>query len=181
MAWWRGCRGRRGWIPLVSLALLGAAALPAPAAAEHRLGVGAHYWRTLDDLEDEGFDEIDDSGIAWLLTYQYVPVGLFKLEVDLEYFKEGFGGATDAAVSPQVFVVLGGSLYAALGAGVIYSEGFEEEWSDVYYAARIGWDLNLLPRTHLDLNANYQFAAWEQLDEADTDSITLGAALRFAF
>ncbi|HSF40973.1 MAG TPA: hypothetical protein VLT87_14350 [Thermoanaerobaculia bacterium] len=152
----------------------------APAgAAEHRLGGGVHYWQTVDDLADEGFDSIDDEGRSLVLSYQYVPAGLVKLQIDAEYFDEGFGGSTQEAISPQLYLLVGGRLYAGVGVGMTYSEDFEDSWSDPFYAARVGLDLVLLPRTHLDLNANYRSNAFSQLDEADTDTVTLGAVLRF--
>jgi hypothetical protein len=141
------------------------------AAAEHRLGAGIHYWRTVNDL----------NGVAGMLSYQYVPVGLFKIEGDLEYFPKGFGGADDTAWSPQVYLLFGSRFYAGVGAGVIYSKSFDGELSDPFYAARIGTDLVLLPHLHLDVNANYRFKDWNQIDEADTDTITLGAVVRVGF
>ncbi|HYG65581.1 MAG TPA: hypothetical protein VEL74_23565 [Thermoanaerobaculia bacterium] len=160
------------------LGLSGLEAAPA-AAAEHRLGGGVHYWKTVDELADDDFD-IDDEGVAWVASYQYVPVGLFKLEVDVEYFPSGFGGSPETAWSPQLYLVLGGKLYGAVGAGVVFSEGYEDSPSDPFYAARLGLDLTLLPRTHLDVHANYRFNDWNEFEQADTDTITLGALLRFA-
>lgn len=170
------------WTRCVLAAALGLSilALAAPAsAAEHRLGGGVHYWQTVDDLEDEGFDEIEEDGRSFVLSYQYVPAGLVKLQLDAEYFEEGFGGATEEALSPQLYLVLGNKLYAAVGVGLTYSDEFEDSWSDPFYAARVGLDLLLLPRTHLDINANYRADAFSELEEADTDAITLGAVLRF--
>jgi hypothetical protein len=148
------------------------------AAAEHRLGAGIHYWRTVDDL---GSGSLDSNGVAGMLSYQYVPVGLFKIEGDLEYFPKGFGGADDTAWSPQIYLLVGSRFYAGVGAGVIYSKSFDGELSDPFYAARIGTDLVLLPHLHLDINANYRFKDWNQIDEADTDTITLGAVVRVGF
>jgi hypothetical protein len=158
--------------------LLVAPALAAPAAAEHRLGGGIHYWRNLDELADQGFD-VEDEGQAPVLSYQYAPGGLLKLEIDLEYFEEGFGGAAEEAYSPLAFIVLGSGWYGALGGGVIVSSGFEDDVSDPFYAARVGLDMVLLPRFHLDINANYRFDAWSELGDADTDTVTLGAIVRF--
>jgi hypothetical protein len=156
-------------------------AAPRPAVAEARLGGGVNYWRTIDDLEDEGFDDVDESGLSYLLTYQYVPGGLLRFEVDLEYFDEGFGGATSGALSPQAYLLLGSGFYAGLGIGVTYSDDFEDEFSDPFYAAKLGVDLELLPNFHLDIHANYRFDAWRELEEADTDTVFLGAAVRFGF
>lgn len=166
---------------LLALAFGAVAAAPA-VAAEHRLGVGVHYWRTLDDLADEGFDELDETGTSGVLSYQYIPGGLLALQVDGEYFAKGFGGSTDETFSPQVYLVVGvNGPYAAAGVGVLYSKELEDEISDPFYIARVGWNLELIPNLHLDLNANYRAGAWSELDEADTDTITLGGVVRFGF
>lgn len=164
---------------MVLLAVVAWLAGTAAHAGEHLLGGGIHYWRTIDDLADDNFD-IEDDGQAWVLSYQYRPAGLFSFEIDAEYFEKGFGGADDTAISPQVYLVFGHGWYAALGGGVIYSSAFEDEFSDPFYAAKIGWDLTLIPRVHVDINANYRFDAWSELGDADTDTITLGALLRFS-
>jgi hypothetical protein len=151
------------------------------AAADHRIGGGFHYWKTIDDLEDEGFDEIDDSGLATVLSYQYVPGGLIKFELDLEYFEDGFGGSLEATYSPQAYIVVGSFVYGALGAGVLVSNGLEDEVSDPFFAAKLGIDMLLLPKLHLDINANYRFDDWNQLNEAETDTVTLAALVRISF
>lgn len=147
-------------------------------AAEHSIGFGVHYWRTVDQLGNASFDR---SGAAEMASYQYIPEGLFKLEADLEYFPKGFGGADDTAWSPQVYLLVGHRFYAGVGAGVIYSKSFDGELSNVFYAARAGIDFALVPRVHLDINANYRFNDWNELDQASTDTTTLGALVRFRF
>jgi hypothetical protein len=166
----------------VSLAL--AALVPAAATAgEHRLGFGYHYWQTLDDIELDELSEIDDEGSSIVASYQYLPGGLIRLEADLEYFEEGFGGALDEAYAPQLFVLFGRNFYGGVGVGVTKSDGFADgdEWSDPWYAGRVGLELLLLPRVHLDINANYRADAFKELEEAETDALTLGASLRVAF
>ncbi|NJL27383.1 MAG: porin family protein [Thermoanaerobaculia bacterium] len=151
----------------------------APAQAEgHRFGVGLHYWRALDDLAEDGFD-VDESGLAGIVSWQY---GAFiRFEADLEIFPEGFGGSTDTAISPLVFVVVGSDLYAALGAGVTWSQDLEGDFSDPFWVARVGWDWDLLPKISLDLNLNYRFDAFSELDDVQSDAITAGAIVRFSF
>lgn len=151
----------------------------APAHAEgHRFGVGLHYWRAIDDLVEDDF-ELDESGVAGIVSWQY---GAFvKLEVDLEIFPDGFGGSTDTAISPLVFVVVGSDLYGALGAGVTWSQDLEGDFSDPFWVARVGWDLDLLPKLALDLNLNYRFDAFSELDDVQSDAITAGAIVRFSF
>jgi hypothetical protein len=155
-----------------------------PAAAEHRLGFGFHYWETVDELVDQGVDDLDEietDGLSQVVSYQYVPGGLIKFEIDLEYFDKGFGGSTEEAYSPQVWVLVGSGIYAGVGAGMTYSSGLADDWSDPYYAARAGFDLLLLPRFHLDINANYKFDAWNELEDVDTETLTLAAVARFSF
>lgn len=173
------------WVRLLLLACLAWAAVclaPAPAAAvEHRFGLGLHYWKTVEELADEPLADFDESGVAWMASYQLVPVSFLKLQADLEFFPQGFLGSGEEAWSPQVYLVLGGRLYAAAGAGWVYSQGLEGDFSDIFYAARIGTDLRVISRLRLDLNANYRFGEWSQLGEVDTDLVTLGAVLRLAF
>jgi hypothetical protein len=174
---------RPGFLLLAALLLaLGLTAPFTAAHAEHRLGGGVHYWRTLDEIGDEiGGGDIDEDGLSALVSYQYAPGGLLKFQIDAEYFEKGFGGAEDDAISPQVYVLVGGTVYAGVGAGIIYSDNFDDGESDPFYAARLGLDMRLLPRLHLDVNANYRTTEWDNLEDADTDTITLGAVVRFAF
>jgi len=148
------------------------------AAADQTFGAGIHYWRTVKEITSSSFDR---SGAAGMLSYQYLPAGIFTIEGDLEYFPKGFGGADTTAWSPQVYLLVGHRLYAGVGAGVIYSKSFSGELSDVFYAARVGTDFAVLPRLHLDINANYRFKDWNQIDQASTDTVTLGAVLRLHF
>jgi hypothetical protein len=168
---------------LAVAATLLAAALAVPssarAEAEFTLGLGAHYWRTLDDLVDEGFD-VEEEGLAPVAAWQYFPGGLVGFEVEVEYFEAGFGGATGDAVAPSVYVLVSAQdgLYGGVGIGVTLSDDFDGNVSDPFYTGRIGFVLGLLPKIGLDINANYRAASFSELEEADTDAITLGASLR---
>ena len=71
-------------------------------------------------------------------------------------------------------------LYCGVGVGVTISDGLEDDVSDPFYAARLGWDFQVLPRLHVDVNANYRANSFSELEDYDSDSITLGAALRVA-
>ena len=82
--------------------------------------------------------------------------------------------------SPEVFVLIGGTLYAGAGIGVYYSDGtFSNE---PFYMLRAGLDIAILPFLSLDINANYRFNDWDTLetDDLGTDTIRLGAAVRFS-
>ncbi|MDX1632464.1 MAG: hypothetical protein R3234_11415 [Thermoanaerobaculia bacterium] len=160
------------------LILISCLALAVPSgAAEHRFGVGVNYWETVDDLVDEEFD-VEEDGLAPVLTYQYRPGGLIGFQVDLEYFEEGFGGSTSEALSPQAYVTVGGGIYGAIGVGVTYSDDFDGEFSDPFWAARAGLDFELLPKIHIDIHANYRADTFDELDQASSDTVTLGIALR---
>ncbi len=149
------------------------------AAGEHRWGVGAQFWKTVDDLADDGLDDIEDDGLAWVFSYQYDPGSLMKFEIDLEYYDGGFSGSPDSSISPVGFIIIGNKIYGALGIGVTYSGGLQDDISDPFYAVRVGYVLTLLPKIRIDINANYRANAFSDLDDADTDAITLGAILRF--
>jgi hypothetical protein len=163
---------------LVTL-LLGAWLAAGAGAAEHRFGLGAHYWRALDDLDVTDL-EVEEEGVAPYLTYQYAPEGWFRFELDLEYYEAGFGGATEAAVSPLAFLLVELGLYGGVGVGVTISDGIDNNVSDPFYAARLGYDFAVLPNVHVDVNANYRADSFAALEDYDSDSITLGAAVRIA-
>ena len=166
---------------LVLVALLTLA--PAAEAVEHRLGIGAHFWKTVDDIADDigddSFANIEDDGFALVISYQRIPRGIFRLELDLEIYDEGFGGTDDTAFAPIAFVLVGHGLYAGVGAGITFSDGFDGNASDPFYVARVGWEFDVLPKLTLDINANYRSGAFDELDQFETDAITLGAILRF--
>lgn len=149
------------------------------AEAEHGLGAGVHYWVTLDKFEDA---DIDDKGFGGLISYQYLFGGLFRVEADLEILQEGFAGSTSTVYTPVGYLLLGRGIYGGVGIGMGYSDG---EWADdPFYALRAGFDINILPKFYLDINANYRFINWrfdEVKEDIDLDTVTLGAVLRFAF
>lgn len=151
----------------------------AESAQGQRLGLGAHYWRTVDTVPD-GFDR---DGLSYRLTFQNNITPLLHYQVDLERFPSGFGGIEKAVYAPQAMLLVGRWVYGGVGAGILYSDG---DFADrPFYLFRAGLDLSLLPRIRLDINANYHFSEWRGLSEMgrdiDTDTVTLGAALRFVF
>lgn len=148
------------------------------AQAEFRLGVGANYWKAVDDVDDDDFDE---DGLSWILTSQFGLTDLAKLELAVERYDDGFAGADEEVYAPQAFLLLGSTIYIGAGIGWYY---YDDEFSDdPFYALRAGLDLELLPSIYLDINANYRFADWEELDGDDIngDTVTLGAAVRLEF
>lgn len=154
----------------------------ASTAGPHGLGGGVHYWRTMDRIKDDDY-KLDDSGVAWVVSYQYVPMFLLRIQTDLEIFPSGFGGFDKTTFAPQAYLVVGSGLYVAGGIGVHYADG--DFGDDPFYAVRAGLNVAVLPGVHLDLNANYRFLDWNDVRELDkkinTDTLTLGAAVRMAF
>jgi len=150
-------------------------------AGEHRIGVGYHYFETVNKIHSPG--NINDSGNSLVVSYQYLPGGLVRFEADYEIYPDGYGGSTGRATSPQAYLLFGRGFYAGVGVGVTHSSTFPNHgnWSDPWYAARAGLDVLLLPKLHLDLNANYRANAFNQLDNAKTDAVTLGASVRIGF
>ena len=151
----------------------------APAAlAGHSIGLGANYWKTIDNINTGDFTNIDETGLSWLASYQYRPEGIFKLEIDLEYYPELAGEKT--LWSPEAFVLVGGTIYAGAGVGIYYSDGVFN--NAPFFMLRAGFDFAILPFLSLDINANYRFNDWSSFDTSnlDTDTIRLGAALRFS-
>jgi len=140
----------------------------------HRIGLGVNYWKTIDNI-DQKFDE---NGFSYLASYQYVPVWFFKVEADLEYYPD-LANSRHPVVAPEAFVTFGGLIYAGAGIGVYYHDS---DWgSSPFYMLRAGLDIPVLPRLFLDVNVNYRFNDWKTLEwsDLDTDTIRVGAALRF--
>jgi len=162
------------FIAVVAFSLTWLASAPA-ALAGHRLGVGANYWKTLNDID---VTNIDESGLSWLASYQYVPDGIVKLEIDLEYYPS-LSVDRKAFWSPEVFLLVGGTLYAGVGIGD-YFDG-DVFSNKPFFMLRAGVDFAILPFLFLDINANYRFNNWDDVaDDVDTNTIRLGAAVRFA-
>jgi hypothetical protein len=145
-----------------------------------RLGVGVQYWTAVEDID---VDEVDENGLSWYLSYQMAPSPYFKMELDFEMLPDGYGGAPETVYAPQFFLVVGNGLYAAAGIGIYYTDG--EFVEDPFYALRVGLDAEVLPFLRLDLNVNYRFEDWDNLDDEsagiDTDTVMLGLAARLCF
>ncbi|HMP90546.1 MAG TPA: hypothetical protein PJ991_10105 [Kiritimatiellia bacterium] len=150
------------------------------ALADVRLGLGVNYWKTLDDIKADDFDE---DGLSWIISAQFGLTEWSKLELAVERFDKGFGGATKEVYAPQAFIIIGKGIYAGAGVGGYYSDG---DWSsDPFFALRAGINFEILPSLFLDINANYRFESWDDLSDEgkniDSDTVTLGAAVRIEF
>ena len=164
---------------MVVIVLMGVWGFIIPAfAGDHRIGLGGHYWKSVDDID---VSDIDEDGIAMVVSYQYKPT-LIGLQLDLEIADEQLTGLDETVYSPQAFLIVGGLVYAGLGIGTHYVDGdFVDE---AFYALKAGLDFELLPRIHLDINANYRFENWDKdavEEDIDTDTVTLGLVGRIEF
>jgi len=169
-------------LPLIALVLLALAAGGSPvAAAEHYVGGGVRFFRTINDIEIDNLGKIDTDGNSLIASYVADPAGLFKIEFDLEYFSDGYGEQTGSIVSPQLLVLVGGKLYGGAGAGIHYVQDnlIGDDASGVFYIGRLGLQFTVLPRLKLDLNASYQTDVFEKVFNGPTSSsVTLGAMAR---
>ncbi len=149
------------------------------AYGDQRIGGGFHYWVALEDIDT---DNLDEDGLALILSYQNQMAGLLKFEGNLEFIGEGYAGSDDPVISPQVYFLLGRGLYGGVGVGINYSGG--EFAGQPYFALRAGIDFEILPFIFLDINANYRFEKWDfdQIEgDINTSTVTLGAIVRFEF
>ena len=160
--------------------VLGVWLCASPDAWALRLGVGANYWQTIDTVDVDNFDE---DGLSWVGSLQFELAEYSRIELAVEWFEAGFGGSIEDIYAPQAYFILGKGLYAAVGIGGYYTDG--EFADDPFYALRAGLDVEVLPNLYLDVNANYRFQTWDALSEdgsdIDTDTVTLGAAVRIGF
>jgi len=156
---------------LLSLSLI--SSLPA-LRAESRIGAGLTYWTALDSID---IDNIDESGFSYFISFQKRGE-LLGLDLLLEGTPDRFG---DRAWAPQAYLLLGKALYAGAGIGIVYTDG--DFADDPFFALKAGLDLEILPRMFLDISANYRFRDKADLNSGankiDTDTVFLGAALRF--
>ena len=156
---------------------LAATVISVQAGEDNRLGVGAHYWTTVDGID---VDNVDENGFSWMASYQHWS-SLLGFEADIEWFQSGFAGENKDVYAPQAYLLVGGTLYGAVGIGAYYSDG---SWGDKpFYTFRAGLNFELIPGLYLDVNGNYRFQDWSGLEASDMDSdtIILGAAARLAF
>ncbi len=146
----------------------------------NRLGGGANYWVVLEDLDKEDVRDLNEDGLSYFASYQYWP-SLLGLELQVEMFPDWIG--KDDAFAPQAYLLLGSTIYAAAGVGILY---FDDDWADdPFYALKAGINLELFPSLFLDIAANYRFNNETQFKDEntniDTDTVFLGAALRLGW
>jgi hypothetical protein len=166
---------RAGVLAAVAAVVFGATA---EAQTSSRIGLGFHYWKALSDVD---VDDVDESGLGWLISYKLVPSSLLNFQADIEMLPDGYAGSDKKVFAPQISVVAGSSFYGAVGIGMLYSDG--DFGDDPFYALRVGADIELLPKLFGDLNVNYRFENWDYSEvkrNIDMDTLTFGAVLRLA-
>ncbi|RWX49845.1 hypothetical protein VT98_10042 [Candidatus Electrothrix communis] len=144
-------------------------------AVEHRIGGGANYWTSVDDID---LDKIDDDGFSFLASYQFWP-GLIGLELDLEIVPDQYG---ETAYAPQAYALIGKAIYAGAGIGINYRDG--DLADEPFFSLRAGLNLEVLPGIYWDIYGNYRFNDTTDLEDhstdIDSDTIFLGSAVRIA-
>lgn len=148
-------------------------------AADHYVGIGAHFWKTIDDLAGDGFDDIEEDGYAFLASYRYEPRGLFFLQGEVEYHPDGFGGSRESTLVPVGYLGFGGTWYVAVGIGTSIATDLDGDMSDPFWSGRVGRAFDVLPGIGVDIHLNYRADAFDELEDASTDAITVGATVRF--
>lgn len=159
-------------------------------SSEHSLGIGGHYFKTLeeisDDLNDDYADAFHKDGIGLNLSYKYKPSIIYGFLCELQFFPDGYY-FSESAISSRILFLMGSTVY--VGAGIAWNylstePAFEDlggnsgEWTDAYYLVRAGFELPIVPRLKLDINANYELNQWSDLEDFDSDYISLGAGIR---
>ena len=133
-------------------------------------GVGLHYLKTVDDMEDSsGFDS---SALGFLGVYSFGP-GILNVELGVEYVPNYV--FDDDLIQPSAYAFVGSFIYGGLGIGMGHLSG---EWSDdPFFDLRAGVKI-----TAFDFFASYRFQKMNEVPDLESDdlnSVTFGAILKF--
>lgn len=161
------------------IALACVAALAIPARADSSLGFGLRGFRTVDSLEKP----FKDTGMGGYVNWRSQWNDWFAGMVELDIYEDGFAGSRDEVLAPQAFLVVGDSLYAAVGGGILFSDG---NLADApFLALRAGVQGALTTWFMFDVSLSYEYAQWDGVNEIDerfdSDTVVLGAGLRMLF
>ncbi len=145
------------------------------------IGVGANYWYSIEEVEDQAFDR---DGLGWMITSRVPLAKYLAIGLEIEQTPENFAFLEDKLYMPAAYAILGRGIYIGLGVGTYYYDG--DFYSDVWYALRAGLEVPILTRhLVLDVNVNYRVEEWSGIKEADdfvdSDTLMIGAAIRLAF
>lgn len=166
------------WLVVAGLCLL---TVPTLGQSMHSLGFGAHYFRVLGDIKDDG--EFAEDGLGYNVSYR-LRLGLIAFEGLIQMFPDGWY-ESDNSYTPTLFVLFGNNVYCGVGVLAHYSEvqdksgASDTKWSDASYQLRAGLEMSLiLDLLTLDLNGNYLFNNWSEVKDFEHDAIEFGAGLR---
>lgn len=153
-------------VTMVSLLTLSLSATESQAG----LGLGLHYLNTVGDMKDaEGFDS-DAFGFMGGFSFGS---SLINFEADVEWIPN-YAFEKDMW-QPQAYAFIGTFIYGGVGIGIGHING---DWQDnPFYALRAGVKIAML-----DIFTSYRFQKWaavENLDSDDLNSLTFGAMLKF--
>lgn len=179
-------------IPFISAVILALTSAPVW-AGEHTVIFGAHYFYTLDeisaDLDDSIKDSWHDDGIGYNFGYRYKFNPTVGLLAEVQLYPNGYNDA-ESVISPRILAVFGRSIYAGLGIGwhnVEWEDVTDDlhessDWSDSFYLLRLGLEFPIIvEHLRLDINGNYEFNDWNDVEEFQSDIITFGAGLKVSF
>lgn len=164
---------------LIALLCASTLALALPAHADSSLGFGLRGFRTVDDLEKPFKDTGMGGYVNWRSQWSDWVAGM--LELDL--YEDGYAGSRDEVLAPQAFLVLGQTLYAAVGGGILFSNS---DFADSpFLALRLGVQGVLTDWFMFDVSLSYEYAEWKGVNVIDerfeSDTVVLGAGLRMFF
>ena len=134
------------------------------------LGLGIHYWKTLEDIGDS--DGFDTASLGYLGVFSFGPA-LLNFEIDVEYVPNYWGDS--GLLQPSAYVFIGHYIYGGLGVGISYLDG--EMADDPFFDLRAGVKLSFF-----DLFASYRFLSFEEVGDLESDdlnSLTFGALIKF--
>lgn len=144
------------------------------------IGGGVHYNHYIDNIDT---DDIDEDAFSYTIALRNNASPLLGFELGAELQPEEMTGRDEMTVIPQAYLFLGKVIYGGAGIGIGYYDG--DFADDPNYYLRAGLDLEALPGIFLDISARYVIQDIDEVgdeveDDIDTDTITLGANLRFS-
>jgi hypothetical protein len=143
------------------------------------IGGGVHYNKYLDDIES---DDVEEEAFSYVVALRRNVNWLIGMELAGELQPEDLTGREEDTIIPQAYLFLGKVIYGGAGIGIGYYDG--DFADDPNYYLRAGLDLEFIPGIFLDVSARYVVQDIEEVedevdDNVDTDTVTLGANLRF--
>ncbi len=164
---------------VAALSLIAVIGIATPAVALPQMGIGLHYLRTLNELENAPDFQQNDFAIFGSLT---IPVAMIRIEGDLEWIPD-YLGSDEHLWQPSAYAFLKlGLIYGGVGIGTGYLTGDFGGWaSNPWYGLRAGVEFGL-GGLALDGFLSYRFQSAnfaEGASNIDLDALTLGLQVKF--